>query len=338
MHTLIYDEIYTIDNIDFEKLRNKSILITGATGLVGTFLLGTLKRVHKTHNIKIYTWINRDIPVYMLPLFEDCIIIKGDIVESNTIDKDIRFDYIIHAAGYGQPSKFLKDKDKTLNINTSATTNLLKHLSYGGTFLFISSSEIYSGLCDDNITEDMIGTTGVDHPRSCYIEGKKYGEAICSAYSDKDYNIKIARLCLAYGPGIKWDDNRVINEFIKKGILDDNISLQDHGLATRTYCFITDAVEMLWNITLNGKSNIYNVGGKDVISIRELAELIAHKLGKSVTFPDIDASSVGNPKNVNISCKLYEDEFNKTSYTPLDYGISSTINWIKKLKEYEHNS
>jgi len=337
MSTIIEIEASKITNaINFAKLKDKSILITGASGLVGLFLISSLKRVQKDLNISITAWVNNEVPDFIETNFKNCNIIKGDITDIEIFKKIPQFDYVIHSAGYGQPIKFVKNKVKTIQINTESTTRLFNLLKKEGTFLFISSSEIYNGLETVNITEDMMGNTNTNHFRSCYIEGKKCGESICQAFTEDGYNVKIARLSLAYGPGTRRDDERVINTFIKKGLQNDSINLMDNGSAIRTYCYITDAVEMLWNIALNGRETVYNVGGVTTTSIVELANTIGKLINKPVQLPSVLQPLEGNPKIVNISCARYITEFNKTVFVPLKEGIEKTINWYKLIFNYEN--
>ena len=332
MSKLISEESKKIsDVIDFTSLKDKSVLITGAAGIVGVFLVSSLKHVQESLNIKIYAWTNNALPDYLKPVFEGTTIITGDITDTENFNNLPQFDCIIHAAGYGQPLKFVRNKIKTIQINTDSTIKLFNHLNPGGSFLFISSSEVYNGLETASITENLMGNTNTDHSRSCYIEGKKCGESICYAFSQDGFNVKIARLSLAYGPGTRLEDERVINTFIKKGISDDMINLLDAGSAIRTYCYITDAVEMLWNIILHGKNNIYNVGGISVTSILDLARIIAQLLNKPIQTPNINTPLDGNPKIVNTSCERYIREFDKKGFITLSEGIEKTIGWYNLL-------
>lgn len=321
--------------VDFAPLQNKSVLITGATGIVGLYSIATLVKIMDSLNVNITAWVNNKIPTYLEPLFQRCKVIQGDITDSKNFINLPKFDCIVHAAGYGQPLKFVKNKIKTIKINTEATSNLLEHLNKDGRFLFLSSSEVYNGLDLDNITEDMMGNTNTNHFRSCYIEGKKCGESICHSYIEAGYNVKIARLSLAYGPGTRLDDERVVNTFIKKGLKEDNIILLDHGLAIRTYCYITDAVEMLWNICLHGKYVVYNVGGVSRTTIKGLAETVSTELKKEIILPEFQQPLAGNPKVVNIDCSRYLNEFKKHTFLNLSSGIDKTIQWYKLLLNNE---
>lgn len=331
MYKQLITESYHINNhIDFSSLQNKSVLLTGATGIMGIFFLLSLKNVSEKYNISITAWINRDLPSFLIEIFRGIKIIKGDITVPY-IDQSTKYDVIIHSAGYGQPSKFLLDEVKTIQINTYATEHLLNRLKENGKFLFISSSEVYNGLDDDNIVETVVGRTNTDHPRSCYIEGKRCGESICHAHKKHGVDVKIARLCLAYGPGIRKDDVRVVNELITKGLMEGKITLRDSGDATRTYCYATDAVIMMWNILLFGKNVIYNIGGKQRVSILELASKIGEILNLPIVIPENQNPLIGNPKNVNISCERYYSEFGDVDFKDINHGLTQTIVWIKNI-------
>jgi nucleoside-diphosphate-sugar epimerase len=331
MSTIIEETKNIISFIDFEGLKNKKILITGASGLVGLYLVSCLNHLIKTHNIKIFVWVKSDIDPNVKLIFDDCTIIQSDITNLDNFDLLPNFDYIIHSAGYGQPDRFMEDKIKTIQLNTTSTINLFNKLDKSGRFLFLSTSELYSGLDYENIKESEIGTTTPNHPRSCYIEGKRCGESICNIYKDMGYDVKIVRLSLAYGPGTKKHDKRVINSLIEKGIKNDKITLLDSGDAIRTYCYITDVIEMIWNIFLFGKESLYNVGGNSITSIYELSLLIGDMLKKPVEIPLNLNKQIGNPKIVNVSIEKYKSEFGEKPFIDLKTGLKNTINWQKNI-------
>jgi UDP-glucuronate decarboxylase len=323
------------EKFDFSSLYNKKILITGASGLVGLYLLACLNEAFGDGDVEVYSWIKSDLETETKEIFSKCKIIQGDICDPENFVGLPKFDLIIHCAGYGQPGKFLENKIKTISLNTTATIKLFDCLSNQGKFIFVSTSELYSGLDLENINESQIGTSTTDHPRACYIEGKRCGESICHAFSEQGFDVKIIRLSLAYGPGTKIGDKRVLNSLIEKGIKNDRIDLLDQGDAIRTYCYITDVIEMFWNIILNGKKIKYNVGGLSKTTILDLAEIIGTQLNKKVTVPKNEKGLSGTPKIVNISIQSYLDEFGPHEFISLNEGIKKTINWQKKL--YEKN-
>jgi nucleoside-diphosphate-sugar epimerase len=323
-----------LESVDLSYLKNKKVLVTGASGLVGFYLTQCIKTLRDELNISIYLSYKSDIPEYLKEYYDfPYVEIKEDITAVELPSE--YFDVIIHSSGYAQPMKFLNDSLTTIKINTSATINLMNALKHDGKFLFVSTSELYSGNDNTNITEDQIGTTTPSHNRACYIESKRCGETICHSYKASGYDVKIVRLSLAYGPFTKLGDLRVLNSLIDKGLNNDVIELMDNGSAIRTYCYITDVIEMFWNILLNGKETTYNVSGFSNTSIRDLANNIGNKMSKKVSFPSLSNSLAGNPKVVNISSEKYINEFNKNKFIDMDYGLENVIEWMKHINIYK---
>ncbi len=195
---------------------------------------------------------------------------------------------------------------------------------------------MYNGNNNYNITENEIGTTTPSHSRACYIESKRCGETICHIYQANGYDVKIARLSLAYGPFTKLGDSRVLNSIIDKGLNQDKIELLDDGSAIRTYCYITDVIEMFWNIIFNGREVVYNVSGFSSSSIKELANTIGNKLNKKVIAPLFNLGLEGNPKIVSISSEKYIKEFNKSRFIDLEVGLNRTIEWINYINQFKN--
>jgi nucleoside-diphosphate-sugar epimerase len=323
-----------IENIDFSTLKNKKVLITGASGLVGFYLTQCVKRLQNELNIEVYLSYKNDIPPYLKEYYDFLYTeIKEDITSVKLESKF--FDVIIHSSGYAQPIKFLSDSLTTIKINTHATINLLDSLKPDGKFLFVSTSELYSGNNDFNIDESQIGTTTPSHNRACYIESKRCGETICHSYRASEYDVKIARLSLAYGPFTKLGDLRVLNSIIDKGLNNNNIELMDDGSALRTYCYITDVVEMFWNILLHGNEITYNVSGFSNISIKGLAENVGKILDKKVIAPVSLDGLAGSPKVVNISSEKYINEFQKHSFVDMKHGLENVIEWMKYINQHK---
>lgn len=281
----------------------KTLIVTGAYGLVGSNFIDA-------------------IPKYIQ---EPLKVIK---IKCDDLSKCEMADYIIHAAGYGQPLKFTEDKIKTIHINTTTTMELFKFLKPGGKFLYVSSSEVYSGV-HHKYSEDLIGTTTPAHPRACYIEGKRCGEAICQSYRSQGTDVKIARLALAYGPGTKIHDTRVINQFIEQSFSGE-IILRDMGQAVRTYCYISDAVDILWKILLHSKDCVYNVGGFSTLTILELAQEIARIMNATIKLPHIETGLPDAPQTVHLDMSKTLKEFDQ-SFVPLSRGLQATIDYQREF-------
>ncbi len=324
-----------VSHADLTPITGKKALITGATGLIGTYILYSIGEFVKRGNAvdKVYAVTMNGLPEHLKDLEGETWleVLKGDLSDDAFLDSLPCADVIIHAAGYGQPAKFVVDESKTIKLNTYVTFKLLDLLNDGGKFLFVSSSGIYNGLDKPVFSEEDVGTTNTLHPRACYIEGKRCGEAICNSYRKKGVDAKSARVSYSYGPGIRKTDERALYSFIKKGF-SGNIALLDDGSAQRIYCYITDVVEMLFDILLYGKEPLYNVGGKDIITIYELASLIAGELGASVTLPEVSAAVPGNAKVERLSIEKVQKEFGRDKFIDIHEGVRRTIKWMENYR------
>jgi nucleoside-diphosphate-sugar epimerase len=335
MFQIILDDLKKIfKNETFYFFKKKDILILGGTGIVGQYFIGFFFLLSKTKWAPKTITISHknNLPHYLNLLTENTKFkfIKNDIskVKKNKYKK---YDCIIFAAGYAQPSKFLKNSIETIEINTFSLKNFILRLKKGGKFLYLSSSEVYNRNEKKLLNENDIGKTNTNDPRACYIEAKRCGEAIANIYNSKyNLNIKIIRLCLTYGPGVKKNDGRALYEFIQRSIEKNKLSINDSGLAIRKYIYILDAVKMMLKILLYGKSITYNVAGKEKITIGQLAK----KIGKILNVPVFikkRTSLLGSPKDISLSVKKYEEEFGKINLIKIKEGLTKTINWCRRL-------
>jgi nucleoside-diphosphate-sugar epimerase len=331
------DGVNAIDGISPDFFRDKKILITGASGIVGTCLIHALKNLKETYRISlnIYAVVSREIPRHLIEISSNEYInfFIGDLANEFFCAKLPPSDIIIHAATYGQPGMFMQYPEITLKLNTYVTLILLERmLKPGGRMLFISSSEVYSGLSNSPFNELQIGTTTPNHQRSCYIEAKRCGEAIVNAYRGKGINALSARLSLAYGPGTKVGDKRVLNNFIEKAIINREIKLIDEGTAHRTYCYISDAVNMMLKILFEGKEPVYNVGGVSTLTISELAKKIGKICNVNVSFPENNSFALlGAPEDVRLDLSRYNNEFGEKNFIGIEEGLKNTIEWQKSI-------
>lgn len=329
------DAAEVVKKVDLSPLLGKRVLITGASGLIGQNLLASLKIFlgENASHTEVFA-ICQSRPTETLTKLMDYPggkILIGDLTREDFLKSLPEADFIIHAAGYAQPGRFLANPVKTLKLNTSATFALVEKLRAGGKFLFISSSEIYSGLPNPPYLESQTGSVSPEHPRACYIYGKLGGEAICNAYRLGGIAAKSARVSLVYGPGARPGDTRALYNFIDKALTEKEIKLIDRGLANRSYCYVTDIAEMLWKVLLYGKEAVYNVGGRSQVTIFELAEKIGEYLGVPVAAPEAGQGLAGSPLDVSVDISRLERELGKMDFVNLDEGLKRTIKWQKAL-------
>jgi len=319
-----------------ERLAGKHVLVTGGTGILGVYFMAVLGAIDFSYGLGSLTYTSvhdhGDFNNLVKSLAKNAVWMQADLTVGSQVRTLPRSDIIIHAAGYGQPAKFMANPLATISLNTSAMIQLNHLLHDNGRMLFVSSSEVYSGNARIPHHEHYIGETTPQHPRGAYIEGKRCGEAVAHAINTtSNKTVKVARVSLSYGPGTRKNDDRVINQFISQAI-HGGIACRDSGMAGRTYNYVSDSVEMMMNILLRGKHEVYNVAGMSDVSIRSLANIIAELTQTKATFPE--ATNLGDasaPAWVRSDISLYRAEFGKDRFVDLVDGLTRTINWQKLL-------
>lgn len=327
------DAARALGSVSLAPLAGQRVLLTGASGLLGTHLLACLSRAGGRTAIETVAVVRGEPPVHVGPFLgrAGARLLRGDLTDPAFRATLPEADVVIHAACYAQPALFMADPVETLALGTEVTLDLLRRTRRGGRFLFVSSSEIYSGLSNPPFREEQIGTTGPSHPRSCYIESKRTGEALCHAFQTRGITARSARVSLAYGPGTRPGDQRVLNSFIEAALTRGEIAMRDPGRALRTYAYASDVTELLWKVLLSGTEPVYNVGGTSTVSIAELAATVGALTGVPVRIPESGPGVAGAPEEVRLDLTRTREEFGKSGYVPLDEGLPRTIAWQRAL-------
>lgn len=330
-----------LNKIDLTPLYNKTVLITGANGLIGTYIIYMLHIANliKGAEIKLHA-ISRSKPCEALAsIFEQNYSFYSEDLNNMDIDKfKVKADYIIHGATYAQPGKFLRNYLDTIHLNTIVTEKLLQKAKRDSSvILFLSSSEIYGEPDSDNIptTESYPGFCSPVNVRAVYSESKRMGETLCFAYRHYEgVEAKVARISMTYGPGVKGDDERVLGQFIRRALEKKNITMLDDGSKIRTFCYIADCALVLLHIIAYGNDFVYNVGGWDSISIKTLAQEVCSVTGSTLTIDNqqkkqaIEEIKV-SPDKVQLDISKICSEFGLTDFKPLREGLVRTVEWNK---------
>jgi dTDP-glucose 4,6-dehydratase/UDP-glucuronate decarboxylase len=190
-------------------------------------------------------------------------------------------------------------------------------------------------LSGNSCTESSIGTTTPEHPRAAYIEGKRGGEFLVHTIAQKMGILAYcARVALAYGPGTKRNDKRVINELIRRGIVEGEVYLKDGGSARRTYGYISDVTYLLFMILFSAPPGTYNVGGNSETTIFSLAQLIA----KTCRVPfrlglenDRESADPSAPEVVGMDLTKTLELGPEPNWVSLEDGLSRTIRWQRQV-------
>ncbi len=333
------DCVEYLKKIDLSPLYNKTVLITGANGLIGTYIIYMLHLANILNGggIKIHA-VSRSRPCEALAdIFVENYRFDQEDLTSLDFDKlKEKTDYIIHGATYAQPGKFLRNYTDTICLNTIVTEKLLqKAKEDSAVILFLSSSEIYGEPDNDNIPtpESYPGFCSPVNVRAVYSESKRMGETMCFAYRHYEgVKAKVARISMTYGPGVKEDDERVLGQFIRRALEEKKISMVDDGSKIRTFCYIADCALMLLYIIAYGRDFVYNVGGRDSISIKTLAQEVCSVTGSTLAFDNrekkqsFDEIKV-SPDKVQLDISKICSEFGFKAFKPFREGLVRTVEW-----------
>jgi UDP-glucuronate decarboxylase len=281
---------------EFEQMSGKGLLITGGAGFLGYYLVQAALYWNKQRNsseairVTVYDNYIRGIPAWLKHLDSDAnlSVVNHDVTDPLPAAAG-EFEYIIHAAGIASPTYYRKYPIETMDANTNGLRHLLEYAraaqhqtSPVAGFLFYSSSEIYGDPAPDHIPtpENYRGNVSCTGPRACYDESKRYGETLCVNFAHQyKLPIKIARPFNNYGPGLKITDRRVIPDFARDIVSENDIAMLSDGLPKRTFCYVTDAIIGYYKVLTLGRSGeAYNIGiEKPEVSVAEIAErMIRH--------------------------------------------------------------
>ncbi len=321
------DAAYLISRLDLKALEGSTILVTGSSGLIGSNLLLLFNSLLKSgkYSFDVHA-ISKHASVDIRDYHRRIKFKFGNLSTGTSAFNLTEYDFIFHAATYGQPSKFTQKGIETLILNGPIVLELSKFLSPKGTFVFLSTSEIYSGSNAKPSLETDLVKLSIMNPRAAYVYGKLFGE-VALLQIKNEHRIRIARISLSYGPGTRLGDSRVLNQLIHRGITERKVELLDSGVAIRSYCYVRDTLEMLLNVALLGTSEIYNIGGKSQTSIRDLGLEISRILQVSFRPEDEIHSYLDSPKQVEMDISKYEAEFGRIKFIELNEGLQRTISW-----------
>lgn len=296
-HILQEDLNYIANSFpDIDKLKSSSVLITGATGLVGSYTVKALAAINRIHNanMKILALV-RSLEKAKAVFGEllqrgDVSLIVGDILKMPKLDDKI--DYIIHCASVTNSKEMVTKPVETICVAVDGTRNILELAKEKSvkSVVYISSMEVY-GSPDSSlpcISENNYGYVDVLNIRSCYPEGKRMCECLCASYAH-EYNlpVKTARLAQTFGAGVSKNETRVFAQFARSFINEENIVLHTKGESTGNYCYTRDSVLGILYILIRGENGTaYNVTNENTnMTIAQMAQMIAKKSGKiSVVF------------------------------------------------------
>ena len=282
-----FDKI-TKRDISWDALRNSSFVITGATGLIGSLIVKYLLYANRTMNFganiyavvrnvekadKIFAEEKTDALTYVVAdLTKEKVNCEGDC------------DYIVHVAAVTASKVMVSDPVGTICTSIDGTEKMLQLAveKKAKAFIYISSMEIYGQpTVGGKTAEKDLGYVDIENVRSCYPEGKRMCECLCTAYAAQyGVNVISARLAQTFGAGILPTENRVFAQFARSVMRGENIVLHTTGESEGNYVYTADAIAAIMTLLVKGKAGeAYNIANEDShITIRNMAELVAREI------------------------------------------------------------
>lgn len=339
------EEILERSQKQLDILNGKKILLAGSKGFLGRYfneIIIATNKINKS-NISI-TAIDNFISSSTKGTTDDesdknINFVEGDICDYSFVKKFENFDYVIHAAGIASPFYYRSKPLETVDVSVIGSRNLLEISKKSKCrFIFFSSSEIYGDPDPEKIPiqESYRGNVSTIGPRACYDESKRLGETLCHIYNRyHGIHTNIIRPFNIYGPGMQEHDYRVMPNFASKIKLEENLKLYGSANQTRTFCYITDAIDGFLRVITSGlPGEPYNIGNpKPEITINQLADIFikiaSNKSSKDVIeYPDSYPADEPMRRCPDIKKARLQLDFHPA--VDLEDGIQRFLSWTNK--------
>lgn len=331
-----YDEflLKTTDCIDWCDLNNKTIYITGATGLIGSNLVQALLLCTDAH---IVVQVRNELKAKKM-FGNNVEYIIGELQDKSDYSGDV--DYVVHCANPTSSSFFVNNPVETIETAVDGTNNILEFAkNKRSTVVFLSTMEVYGFPRKGHVVKECEGGSFDSLVvRNCYPLSKQVCESLCAAYaSEYGVHTRVLRLTQTFGPGVSYNDGRVFAEFARCAIEKRNIILKTAGETERSYLYTIDAVLAILTVLLKGADGeAYTAANESTFcSILDMANLVADIGGVNVLIEKQDISMMGytGTLHMNLSTEKLKNLGWKAQVGLKEMYKSMIGNMINNLRE-----
>ena len=306
------------------KKRN---LITGGSGFLGSHLAKQLLTNGEEVICLDNFFTGSKINIKDLYQYENFEFIRHDVIEPIKLEVD----KIWHLACPASPIHYQFNPIKTTKTSFMGTYNMLGLAKrVGAKLLLASTSEVYGDPKEHPQRESYKGSVNTTGKRSCYDEGKRIAETLCADYQRiHGVDVRIMRIFNTYGPNMRFDDGRVISNFIVQALRNEKITLYGDGSQTRSFCYVDDLIGGMILLMESNFQDPVNIGNPNEFSIKELANLVRTLINPDLKFEYKELPS-DDPKQRRPSIELAKNILNWEPKIELKDGLLKTIDWFKE--------
>lgn len=313
-----------------DAFESRNVLVTGGGGFIGSHLCDTL--VEAGANVTCLDDFSTGLAKNVDHLFQlrNFQLVKKDV---SNFESDESYDFILHFSSRASPEEYQRNPVKTLLANSHGSYRMLelarKHCS---TILFASSSEVYGNPKVFPTPESYWGNVNPIGVRSCYDEGKRYGEALFMAYyREHKLDTRIVRIHNTYGSRLRADGvyARALSRFVLQAIKGEDLTVYGDGSQTRSFCYIVDTVVGILLMLSSPKcmGEVVNIGSTDEVRILDLANKIREIVGgrSKITFRPLPKD---DPKRRRPDISKAKELLGWQPIINLEEGLKRTISWF----------
>ncbi len=342
----ITDEQLVVQGLaDINWWDGKSVLVIGATGLIGSATVRALNYIRQTYGLSLSITAAGRSSEKLEERFGTTSGLAFWCCDVSAFDQfPEHYDVVIDAASSADPVSFAHSPVSVMQANLTGVSNLLEQLRTqgDGVLVYISSGEIYGSFTHERLmTEEMSGYIDTMSPRSCYPSSKRAAETLCASYCQQyGIDVRIARPAHIFGPGFSETDSRASATFFRDALQGHNLVLTSSGKQHRTFTYITDCVSGLLTIASNGTAGqAYNIANTDNnAQFRKFAQHIADSAGVRAILPEDTTPAeqpatppTGQPDLIRAS-SLCDKKLRSLGWQPqvdLTHGIARTITALR---------
>jgi dTDP-glucose 4,6-dehydratase len=309
--------------------RSRRVVVTGGAGFLGSHLCTAL--VEGGAEVVALDDLSTGSPTNVAHLLDHprFRLVRCDVTDFVHVPGPV--DLVLHFASPASPVDYLRIPVQTLKVGSLGTWHALGLAKdKGARFVLASTSEVYGDPQVHPQPEGYWGHVNPIGPRGVYDEGKRFGEALTTAYRDHEgVDTGIVRIFNTYGPRMRPHDGRAIPTFIRQALRGEPLTVAGDGTQTRSVCFVDDLVTGILAFAASAHPGPVNLGNPDEMTVRRIAQDVVRATGSSSTIETV-ALPVDDPRVRRPDTSLAQDLLGWRPRVPWAEGLARTVAWCRQ--------